>query len=91
MNGTKTLERIKSERENLLGALEDLQKWAEQEATSGYRHSGLGLADKGVKIAEIQAQLHLLHALEYTLNQEIHENEDPEERLARLESEATVS
>ena len=49
----KTLERIQSEREDLLGAQADLLKYAEQEAKSGYRYSGLGLADKGVKIQEI--------------------------------------
>lgn len=64
---TDVLKIISDERADLLSALSDLQKFAEQEAKSGYRFAGLGLADKGVKIAEINAKLEVLHKVEFHL------------------------
>lgn len=64
---TQTLERITELRAEILIAHADLCKYAGFDASNGGRNTGLSLADKGVKIAELEGKLDVLHTLEYIL------------------------
>lgn len=67
MTTAKALKRITEKRAEILLAQANLLKYARLDAECGGRNTGLALADKGAKIAELEGQLDILRDIEYAL------------------------